>query len=77
MNPSERTTELDGTHFCGHCGGKPDGAGGPPSDAHQGCDARLQLEPPRFCRLCGRRLKVQVSPLGWWAACSRHGVTTG
>ena len=31
------------------------------------------LEPPRFCPLCGRRMKVQVNPMGWTAECSRHG----
>ena len=35
--------------------------------------ARLGLEPPRFCAECGRRMKVQVRPDGWWAECSRHG----
>ncbi|MEU1962290.1 hypothetical protein [Nocardia sp. NPDC019304] len=36
--------------------------------------AALGLEPPRFCEQCGRRMIVQVSPDGWWAKCSRHGV---
>ncbi|WP_067478970.1 biotin synthase auxiliary protein BsaP [Nocardia amamiensis] len=36
--------------------------------------AALGLEPPRFCEQCGRRMIVQVSPDGWWARCSRHGV---
>ncbi|GGK68454.1 biotin synthase auxiliary protein BsaP [Nocardia camponoti] len=36
--------------------------------------AALGLEPPRFCEHCGRRMIVQVSPDGWWAKCSRHGV---
>lgn len=36
--------------------------------------AQLGLEPPRFCQQCGRRMIVQVSPDGWWAKCSRHGV---
>lgn len=36
--------------------------------------AQLGLEPPRFCEQCGRRMIVQVSPDGWWAKCSRHGV---
>jgi hypothetical protein len=36
--------------------------------------AALGLEPPRFCEHCGRRMIVQVSPGGWWAKCSRHGV---
>ncbi|MCT9624768.1 hypothetical protein HWD94_06485 [Pseudarthrobacter equi] len=53
-----------------------DGGTLPPSSAHLRCASRLHLEPPRFCAHCARRLKVQVTPLGWWAACSRHGVTT-
>lgn len=35
--------------------------------------ARAGLEPPRFCPLCGRRMRVQVAPMGWEASCSRHG----
>lgn len=35
--------------------------------------ARAGLETPRFCQLCGRRMKVQVRPDGWDAVCSRHG----
>lgn len=35
--------------------------------------AQLGLEPPRFCGQCGRRMVVQVDPVGWWAQCSRHG----
>jgi hypothetical protein len=36
--------------------------------------AALGLEPPRFCEDCGRRMIVQISPDGWWAKCSRHGL---
>ena len=32
------------------------------------------MEPPRYCAQCRRRMKVQVTPLGWSAECSRHGV---
>jgi hypothetical protein len=53
---------------------KYDGGDAPPSYHHARCADLLQLEPPRFCASCGRRLKVQVSPLGWWANCSRHGL---
>lgn len=35
--------------------------------------AAAGLEPPRWCQLCGRRMKVQVRPTGWVAECSRHG----
>jgi DNA-directed RNA polymerase subunit RPC12/RpoP len=45
------------------------------------CATALQLEPPRFCTECGRRMVVQVRPHGWHARCSRHGeldsATTG
>jgi hypothetical protein len=37
----------------------------------------LELEPPRYCTQCGRRMKVQVVPTGWSAACVEHGVSTG
>ncbi|WP_441872631.1 biotin synthase auxiliary protein BsaP [Pseudarthrobacter sp. TAF60_1] len=59
--------------YCGHCGETYDGGANPPSYAHRQCREKLQLEPPRYCRACGRRLKVQVTPTGWSAACSRHG----
>ena len=36
--------------------------------------AQLGLEPPRFCAACGRRMRVQIRPDGWWAKCSRHGL---
>lgn len=35
--------------------------------------AAAGLEPPRYCQICGRRMKVQVRPDGWLAECSRHG----
>lgn len=35
--------------------------------------ARAGLEAPRFCRMCGRRMVVQIRPDGWQAHCSRHG----
>ncbi|WP_455834225.1 biotin synthase auxiliary protein BsaP [Pseudarthrobacter siccitolerans] len=60
--------------FCGHCGGMYDGGARPPLSAHRQCEALLQLEPPRYCAACRRRMKVQVTPLGWSAECSRHGV---
>jgi NADH pyrophosphatase NudC (nudix superfamily) len=53
--------------FCGHCG--------KPMDAvsHVGCQRRAELEPPRYCPHCARRMVVQVDPVGWRAHCSRHG----
>lgn len=35
--------------------------------------AAAGLDPPRYCQICGRRMKVQVRPDGWLAECSRHG----
>jgi len=58
-------------------------AEGPTSDtrlgapAHLGCRELLSLEPPRYCAQCRRRMKVQVTPLGWSAECSRHGSLAG
>ncbi|MDP9999524.1 biotin synthase auxiliary protein BsaP [Pseudarthrobacter sulfonivorans] len=59
--------------FCGHCGGTDDGGANPPSSAHLRCGDLLLLEPPRYCAACRRRMKVQVTPSGWTAECSRHG----
>ncbi len=79
--------------YCGHCGGDlltgtraggPAAAGEGPtsdvrfaSDPHHDCRAQLALEPPRYCAQCRRRMKVQVTPLGWSAECSRHGSLAG
>jgi hypothetical protein len=40
---------------------------------HAACDAARQLEPPRYCPTCRRRMVVQVTPTGWTARCSEHG----
>ncbi|MGX0118066.1 biotin synthase auxiliary protein BsaP [Corynebacterium otitidis] len=49
-------------------------SGGPAADATRlSPGAAAGLEPPRYCQLCGRRMKVQVRPSGWQATCSRHG----
>jgi hypothetical protein len=53
--------------YCGQCG-KPVGEAD-----HQACAARLELEPPRYCGQCARRMVVQVLPSGWTARCSAHG----
>ncbi len=56
--------------FCDTCGR-------PATDGdHPACQAARELEPPRFCPLCRRRMKVQVLPAGWRAECVAHGVTT-
>ncbi len=61
-------TAEDG--YCGQCGK----ALGDAAANHGACTARAELEPPRFCAQCGRRMVVQVVPTGWTARCSRHGV---
>ncbi|WP_082575824.1 biotin synthase auxiliary protein BsaP [Arthrobacter sp. Soil762] len=60
--------------FCGHCGEPSDVGASPASDVHRRCGERLAMEPPRYCAACRRRMKVQVTPLGWSAECSRHGM---
>jgi hypothetical protein len=55
--------------YCGQCGK-------PLADAavHGRCAARAELEPPRYCASCARRMVVQVVPGGWTARCSEHGL---
>jgi hypothetical protein len=53
--------------FCTRCG-RPEQDGG-----HDACRAALNLEPPRYCAHCRRRMVVQVVPSGWSARCSVHG----
>jgi hypothetical protein len=59
------------TTYCGRCG-KPADEG-----PHDDCVRLLVLEPPRYCARCARRMKVQVSPMGWRATCVEHGDTQG
>ncbi|MEZ0106844.1 NADH pyrophosphatase NudC (nudix superfamily) [Catenulispora sp. EB89] len=56
--------------FCGQCG-EPTAATG-----HERCAARAELEPPRYCGHCRRRMVVQVVPTGWSARCVEHGTVT-
>ena len=37
-------------------------------------DPARPYDAPRICPLCGRRMVVQISPMAWEAACSRHGL---
>ena len=53
--------------YCEHCG---------ETGEHPACRRALLLEPPRFCGRCRRRMVVQVTPRGWTARCSEHGVLT-
>jgi len=49
--------------FCPGCGR--------PSSACPGCGR--ELDPPRHCPLCGRRMAVVVTPGGYRARCRDHG----
>lgn len=64
------------TTYCDRCG-EPDltSAEAPAGAAagHDGCRAARELEPPRYCTHCRRRMKVQVVPTGWTATCVEHG----
>jgi len=40
---------------------------------HTACRAARELEPPRYCPQCRRRMQVQVTPREWTARCSVHG----
>ena len=41
---------------------------------HDECERRQRLtDPPRFCTACGRKLVVQVLPIGYVARCVRCG----
>jgi hypothetical protein len=53
--------------FCDQCG-EPVAA-----PVHERCASRRELEPPRFCPRCRRRMVVQVVPRGWTARCVAHG----
>ncbi|SNQ45452.1 conserved hypothetical protein [Frankia canadensis] len=43
---------------------------------HEACARARELEPPRYCRICRRRMVVQVTPVGWSARCAEHGLMT-
>jgi predicted amidophosphoribosyltransferase len=54
--------------YCDRCGE-------PLAGDHAACAASRELEPPRYCPHCRRRMVVQVTPTGWTARCVEHGVT--
>lgn len=61
---------ADTALYCGQCGR-------PAQGEHPACAVRAELEPPRYCPECARRMVVQVDPMGWLAVCSRHGERRG
>jgi hypothetical protein len=62
------------TEYCGRCGRE---TAGHAASEVTGCARALALEPPRYCAACRRRMVVQITPTGWTARCSEHGVVTG
>lgn len=56
--------------WCPHCGEEltPEG--------HATCRRMAELDPPRYCSHCRRRMVVQVMPTGWSARCVEHGTRT-
>lgn len=66
-----RTYALVLAPWCGHCGEALTAEG------HAGCRRMAELDPPRYCPDCRRRMVVQVTPTGWSARCVEHGARTG
>jgi hypothetical protein len=62
-----------GQQWCDYCGNEFPSAMHPMSVNHTTCFEARKLEPPRYCGLCRRRMKVQVLPAGWRATCVEHG----
>lgn len=67
METGAQTPTTVPAAYCGHCGEAAD------APVHERCAARLELEPPRYCEHCRRRMVVQVVPTGWSAKCKEHG----
>lgn len=62
--------------WCDSCGQELDGPS-LGSGRHDRCEAARELEPPRYCPHCRRRMVVQIHPTGWTARCVEHGERTG
>jgi hypothetical protein len=65
--PAETAPAELGGLWCGYCG---ESVG---DRDHSRCVRQPELEPPRFCAQCRRRMKVQVIPGAWTATCVEHG----
>ena len=66
-----RTYALTLAPWCDQCGEPLD------AESHAACRRRAPLDPPRYCPHCRRRGVVQVTPTGWTARCSEHGLRAG
>lgn len=66
-----RTYALPLAPWCGQCGQEltPEG--------HAACRRAADLDPPRYCAHCRRRMVVQVMPTGWTSRCVEHGTREG
>ena len=65
-----RTYALPLAPWCGQCGAALTAEG------HAACRRAAELDPPRYCPHCRRRMVVQVTPTGWSARCVEHGERT-
>lgn len=63
--------DQSGAVYCTRCGEEL------ATGDHAACTAALDLEPPRYCSQCKRRMVVQVTPTGWRARCKEHGTISG
>ena len=59
--------------YCEQCGQEREAGTG--IGGHR-CVGNAELEPPRYCGRCRRRMVVQITPSGWSARCSEHGTIT-
>ena len=69
MNAQPATSPA---RYCEQCGHDFTGEG-----ADHTCVGYAELEPPRYCGQCKRRMVVQITPSGWSARCSQHGTING
>ena len=65
-----RTYALPLVPWCGQCGAALT------AEDHAACRRAAELDPPRYCPDCRRRMVVQVTPTGWSARCVEHGERT-
>lgn len=77
MNVAHPAAVFWAEDFCPYCGRPVPPAGLADDPAHRRCGQASVHEPPRYCARCGRRMVVQVKPVGWTARCVQHGELSG